>query len=135
MDKMKNVAFLRSALCLAAEEAYKSEIIDTNSEDEIGDGCEWSTKQEWIYSRILGWVEEASGKIILFNDDDRDVDDQSLEISDAYYKCPIGKKFKLDSGIEIIRVPGGWIHNTTNAGTFASVFIPYSDEFDDMVED
>ena len=48
------------ALALAAEEAYQNEVVDTDTEHmTIGKDQEYASKEEWIETRITGWIEEA----------------------------------------------------------------------------
>ena len=49
---------LESALSAAAQEAFENEVVDTQMTDNvIGNNCEFSSKEEWIASKIEEWTE------------------------------------------------------------------------------
>jgi hypothetical protein len=53
--------YYEKALLAAAEEAYQSEVVDTESvEETIGDGGSYSSEDEWIGSKIEEWVREGN---------------------------------------------------------------------------
>lgn len=50
---------LETALSAAAQEAFENEVIDTQMTDNvIGSNCEFSSKEEWIDSKIKDWTGE-----------------------------------------------------------------------------
>jgi len=52
--------FYKTALYIAAKEAYKSEVVDTEMADSIiGEDGYFSTPEEWIEARVTEWLEEA----------------------------------------------------------------------------
>ncbi len=53
--------YYKDALYIAAEEAYKSEIVDTDMVwATIGEDNDFATKEEWIKARIDEWLEQAA---------------------------------------------------------------------------
>ena len=59
---MRKVELARyeKALRVAAEEAYKSEVVDTEMESSIiGEGEEYCSKEDWIETRMEGWLNEV----------------------------------------------------------------------------
>ena len=68
---MSNANELGIALRIAAEEAFKEEIIDTEMYDHIiGENGDYSSAEDWVADRIAGWIEKARRMI-----DGREVDD------------------------------------------------------------
>jgi len=54
---------LKTALKIAAEELYQSQVVDTDTVSlTIGPDQEFSTVEEWIESQIDYWIEEAEKK-------------------------------------------------------------------------
>jgi hypothetical protein len=50
----------KKALELAAEEAYKNEVLDTGMRDlVIGEGKDFTTAEEWKQARMQEWLEQA----------------------------------------------------------------------------
>jgi hypothetical protein len=43
-----------------AEQAYRSEIIDTDSKDTIGKNKEYASKQDWIETKLMEWGAKES---------------------------------------------------------------------------
>lgn len=57
---MNEVEQLRTALRIAAEAAYQSEVADTLMETlMIGKDKVFASRDEWVESRIQEWLEEA----------------------------------------------------------------------------
>ena len=55
--------FYKDALYLAAEYAYKEEVVDTGMvEHIIGEWKDYESKEDWISSRVDEWLEEAAIK-------------------------------------------------------------------------
>jgi len=49
----------KRALRIAAEEAYQNEVIDTGMKEHIiGPGMEYFSKEDWIESKIIGWLKD-----------------------------------------------------------------------------
>lgn len=52
------------ALQIAAEEAYNSEVVDTEMEEHIiGPDGEYETAEEWMNDRVLWWLEQAMERV------------------------------------------------------------------------
>ena len=52
--------YYKEALRVAAEQAYKDEVIDTCMEELIiGEDNDFYDKQDWIACRMAEWLEEA----------------------------------------------------------------------------
>jgi hypothetical protein len=55
---------LRGALFLAANEAYKSEVVQTEMESlTVGDGKEYEDRYDWIKQRREYWISEAAAAL------------------------------------------------------------------------
>ena len=55
--------YYKDALYIAAEYAYKDEVVDCDMEEiTIGDGKDFANKEEWIAARVQEWLEEAEMK-------------------------------------------------------------------------
>jgi hypothetical protein len=53
-----SVAQLKKAIRYAAEDAYKSEVIDPEMEEcIIGTNGDYATKEDWIEDRIADWMQ------------------------------------------------------------------------------
>lgn len=50
----------KTALRIAAEQAYQNEIVDTQMEQSlIGEDKEYADKEDWIGSRMMEWIAES----------------------------------------------------------------------------
>lgn len=50
----------KKALQIAAEDAYKSDVVDTEMEEIIiGENGDYSSKEEWITDRLEDWLTRA----------------------------------------------------------------------------
>jgi hypothetical protein len=59
-NQVKTLVKRANALQIAAEQAYRNEILDTEMRDlVIGRGMDWGSKEEWIEDRIQSWLKEA----------------------------------------------------------------------------
>jgi len=131
----KNAGFLQSVICLLVEKSYENEIIDTNSEYEIGPGEQWDTKEEWMNDKITEWFNETAEKIKIFpnGDADFDVKKMAVDMARSIYKLPLGESITISEEYRIIRVPGGWIYVIETMGSSESpVFVPYDEEFENL---
>ena len=53
----------KRALLIAAEEAYKSEVVDTGMvEHYIGEWHDYASREDWIECRIQEWLDESKAK-------------------------------------------------------------------------
>jgi len=129
---MENTGFLQSVICNAAELLYEAEIIDTNSEDEIGEGETWETKKDWMNEKITQLFKDTAKKIKTFPDkssNEFNIKSMPVDFAKSIYGLSLGESFTTDDDIIIIRVPGGWIYILNCAEGQNSVFIPYNNEF------
>jgi hypothetical protein len=136
-DLTKNISFLKSVIYHMAETMYQDEIVDTEMEESIiGDGCEYSSKEDWIQDRISEHLDNVSKNITPMKNiqEENKVTGEIVALAEAYYGCPLGEKFRAADGSEIKRVPGGWILSTTNSGTVNPIYIPFNDEFQWLVK-
>jgi len=64
---------------------------------------------------------------------DEVLDPSVIKSAVDYYTCNLGDTFILKDGTEVRRVPGGWIHKTTDSGITNSTFVPYNNEFKKLI--
>lgn len=65
--------------------------------------------------------------------EDMPIDGETVKTAISYYTCRLGDTFKLRDGSEVRRVPGGWIQSTTNSGITNSIYVPYSEEYKNLI--
>jgi len=57
----RNMAIYKKALRVAAEHAYKNEVVETDMERHIiGSRCEFESKEDWIEAKEEEWLEETA---------------------------------------------------------------------------
>ena len=129
----KNPGFLQSVICMLADKAYQTDIVDAGCEDEIGPGEQWASKEDWMNDTISDWFNETSKTIKLFPENtDFKVKKFSIDLARSIYNMSIGERLEFNDNSDsfVMRVPGGWIYAIDTIGAEQSpVFVPYSDEF------
>jgi len=126
----ENVSFLKSVICMLAEENYKTEVKDCGMEDTIiGPGLEFESKEEYMRTTIQEWFEEVQDTIKIFKKKEEEITPNFRIISNGFHLLKLGETFQLDINSELMRVPGGWIFRRISTNDDFLVFIPYSNEF------
>lgn len=134
MKKITNPDFLKAVICFAAEEAYTSEVLAADEEETlIGEGKEFSSVEDWQSVRIKTWNEEVAKKLKVFGvKREIEVDESSIAFANQYYNAILGETIKLE-GVEMTRIPGGWLVISEQPDGLRHSFVPYSKEFSHII--
>jgi hypothetical protein len=123
---INNPDFLQRVILSMAEEAYKSEVIETEMKDiTIGEGLSWVSKEEWISDFIVQHFNLVKESLL---DQGGKVKNTSMEKETflmRLYSLDIAETFEIDNFTRITRFPGGWAYKSHDK----TIFIPYDDEF------
>lgn len=120
----RNPAVLRMALCAAAEERWKEEVVDTDMVDlTIGQDGEFDTKEDWFHDKINEWIEGAAKSLA-------DIGHElgfDQETALRYMSMKVGEQTVISNDVRVTRVPGGWVWLFHSRDVATSTFIPYTD--------
>jgi len=130
MKKITNPDFLKAVICCAAEEAYTSEVLANGDEEIIiGEGKEFSSAEDWQAVRIKTWNKNVASKLKVFGiKREIEVDELSIAFANQYYNVILGETIKIE-GVDMTRIPGGWLVTSDEPDGLRHSFIPYSQEF------
>jgi hypothetical protein len=135
MGIINNPNFLQQVILLIANEAYKSDVVDTDMIDSlIGDGKDYESKEQWIHDWISERFDDVKQRMLTFRAKNTGtVEDDKLQdafvMSARFYSLGLGDEFDLNNFIKIVRVPGGWIYHSTNPNSPGQSFVPFNTEF------
>lgn len=134
MKKITNHDYLKAVICEAANEAFKREVVDTNSlEVEIGKDGEHATEEDWKAEKIIEWNDVVKEKLSSMEvRQESEFDEDMLKFAHLYYGAALGETITFGN-TEMTRIPGGWVVEPDELGGVPS-FAPFSDEFKFMVE-
>jgi hypothetical protein len=112
MKNAKEVDFLQAMLCVAAEEVLNNKPVEDLPLD----------KKDGMEKLIESWTKKAGEKFKLLKPKTSEESERAeKQLQSIYDDMHLGDRVQLHNGIEIIAVPGGWIHIVDG---FQPVFVP-----------